>query len=79
MRLHLCVCYIVDAVGQTLVQDVNAVPLLPAAERTRLKGQSFVRPERIKEVLESTQSVLMQRVPDLKAVMKVGILVVSLE
>jgi hypothetical protein len=47
------------------------VPLLPPAERTRLKGQSFVRPERIKEVLESVQSVLMQRVPDLKAVMKV--------
>jgi hypothetical protein len=58
--------------GQTLAQDANAVPLLPAADRARLKNQSFVRPERIKEVLESVQSVLMQRVPDLKAVMKVS-------
>lgn len=54
-----------------MAQDAEAVPLLPAAERTRLKGQSFVRPERIKEVLESVQSVLLQRVPDLKSVMKV--------
>lgn len=37
----------------------------------KLKGQSFVRPERIQEVLEGVQNVLMQRVPDLKAVMKV--------
>lgn len=58
--------------AQTLAQDAEAVPLLPPTERTRLKGQSFVRPERIKEVLESVQSVLMQRVPDLKAVMKVN-------
>lgn len=55
--------------AHTLAQD-GAI-LLPAAMSAKLKGQSFVRPERIQEVLEGVQNVLMQRVPDLKAVMKV--------
>ena len=41
--------YCIDAAttATTLANDNNNnVPLLPAADRTRLKGQSFVRPER---------------------------------
>jgi hypothetical protein len=59
-------------VVNTLAHDSsNSTPLLPAADSARLKNQSFVRSERIKEMLDSVQNVLLQRVPDLKALMKV--------
>mmetsp|Transcript_30270 Transcript_30270/g.50665 ORF Transcript_30270/g.50665 Transcript_30270/m.50665 type:complete len:558 (-) Transcript_30270:114-1787(-) len=59
--------------NKTLADASGGVPQLPAADVARLKGQSFLRPERIREMLESVQSVLLQRVPDLKAVMKLYI------
>ena len=56
---------------RTLAAQTSTTPQLPPADAVRLKNQSFVRPERVKEVLENLQSVLLQRVPDLKALMKV--------
>ena len=45
--------------------------LLTSEQIGKIKNQSFVRHERVKEMLESTQSILIQRVPDWKASMKV--------
>ena len=33
--------------------------------------QAFMRPERMKEMLEAVQAVLLQAAPDLRAIMKV--------
>lgn len=47
------------------------VPTLAPELRNTLKGQSFVRPERIKECLEQVQHLLTQRLPDIKEMIKV--------
>jgi hypothetical protein len=47
------------------------VALLSTEARANLKNQAFVKPERIKEILENAQSDLGQRVPELRAIMKV--------
>jgi len=52
---------------------VHRQVLLEPALAAQIKGQSFLRPERVKEMLESVQTVLLQRVPDLNAVMKLYI------
>eukprot|EP00428_Durinskia_dybowskii_P060658 CAMPEP_0170381734 /NCGR_PEP_ID=MMETSP0117_2-20130122/14567_1 /TAXON_ID=400756 /ORGANISM="Durinskia baltica, Strain CSIRO CS-38" /LENGTH=872 /DNA_ID=CAMNT_0010637325 /DNA_START=183 /DNA_END=2801 /DNA_ORIENTATION=+ len=49
----------------------RTTPLLTVA--SNLKNQAFVRPDRIKDLLESVQVVLLQRVPDLKLMMKLYI------
>lgn len=48
------------------------VALLSAEAVNGLKNQAFVRPERIKEMLEGVQSMLVQTAPELKGVMKVS-------
>ena len=72
--LYYTILYYTDTTTtttRTLAAQTSTTPQLPPADAVRLKNQSFVRPERVKEVLENLQSVLLQRVPDLKALMKV--------
>lgn len=46
-------------------------PLLSTEAKNMLKGQAFIRPERIKEMLEQVQSILLQKMPEMKEMMKV--------
>jgi hypothetical protein len=48
-------------------------PILTAEQKNLLKNQSFVRPERLKECLEQVQSLLVQRMPDVKELVKLYI------
>jgi hypothetical protein len=50
----------------------GAVQLSPE-NKALLKGQSFVRVERVQEMLEQAQSMLVQTAPDLRATMKLYI------
>jgi hypothetical protein len=50
--------------------NVN-VPSLSTEQIQLLKGQSFIRYDRLKECLEQIQHLLIQRMPDLKVMMKV--------
>jgi len=70
--------YCSNAVGESKSQQYNGygmiashVPLLPVEVRASLKQQAFMRPERMKEMLEAVQSVLVQSAPDLRSIMKV--------
>jgi hypothetical protein len=45
--------------------------LLTNEKKTILKNQAFARMERIKEMLENVQNILLQSAPDLKNIMKV--------
>ena len=44
---------------------------LPAETKTLLRAQAFLRPERIRECLEQVQQLLVQRLPDVKHMLKV--------
>jgi hypothetical protein len=57
--------------------NVN-VPSLSTEHIQLLKGQSFIRYDRLKECLEQVQHLLIQRMPDLKIMMKVRYFVHSL-
>jgi hypothetical protein len=49
------------------------IVLLPPEARTNLKNQAFVRPERIKEMLDSVHTLVMQAAPDLREIMRLYI------
>jgi len=49
------------------------IPLLSSEQIKIVKNQSFVRADRIKELLESVQNTLIQNIPDLKDIMKLYI------
>ena len=48
----------------------NNVPLLPADVRSTLKGQAFVRAERVKEMLSGVQEAAVQTAPDLRDIFR---------
>jgi hypothetical protein len=52
--------------------------MLPDSSRASLKNQSFVRPDRIKAVLESVQQVVLQTAPDLREILKVFIYILCI-
>eukprot|EP01039_Chlorochromonas_danica_P003267 gene3267-3580_t len=47
----------------------KSISLLSQEAQTLLKGQSFARADRMKEVLEQVQNLLVQRLPDFKQIM----------
>jgi hypothetical protein len=64
--------------GQLFTAGMPHHAILPAETKQTLKAQSFLRPERIKECLEQVQQLLLQRLPDVKEMLKVNLLCNSL-
>lgn len=58
---------------QMLASSSGSQVVLPNDIKIMLKAQAFLRPERIKECLEQVQQLLLQRLPDVKNMLKVGI------
>ena len=50
----------------------NNVPVMANEQISLLKNQSFLRFDRIKECLEQVQHLLVQRIPDIRGLMKVS-------
>lgn len=57
--------------GSSGVLANDGQPLLSPEARASLKNQAFLRPERVKELLEGVQQAIVQHAPDLKIVMEV--------
>lgn len=55
----------------TIATQRSDVAMMSQDARNSLKGQAFIRADRIKEMLENTQTIAMQNAPELKSTLQV--------